>query len=145
MSLGNQSVLQTRIYFLSKLVVADKVDAKVASWGKIACKRVFALGFTGHGHSAHTQIKYCAFEKMFSTLARVGEAIQYFATLFRSLVRFLTLCKLGREGRLAMNLTSVSVQSSHMCELLFFVLDPLRTFGSAIITFMGIPPTTCNS
>ena len=68
MSLGNQSALLTRIYFLSKLVVADKVDAKVASWGKIACKRVFALGFTGHGHSAHTQIKYCAFEKMFSSL-----------------------------------------------------------------------------
>ena len=66
MSLGNQSVLLTRIYFLSNLVA--KGDAKFASWDKIACKRVFTLGFTGHGHSAHTQIKYCAFEKMFSSL-----------------------------------------------------------------------------
>ena len=68
MSPGKQSVLLGRSYFLSSNLVADAVDTKFASWGKIACKRVFALGFTGHEHSAHTQIKYCAFEKMFSSL-----------------------------------------------------------------------------
>ena len=76
MSLGNQSVLLSRSYFLSSNLVVDTVDTKSASWGKIAYKRVFTLGFKGHGHSAHTQIKYCAFEKMFSNLARLGEAIQ---------------------------------------------------------------------
>ena len=37
MSLGNQSVLLSRSYFLSSNLVADTVDTKFASWGKIAC------------------------------------------------------------------------------------------------------------